>query len=298
MAIHGKTDTLASTPKYVARKASFTAGAGTVDTTANTISLLASNTGFNTGDAVVYNNGGGTTITGLTNDATYYVRVVGAGLVTLYDTYAHAIDVANTTGILDLSGAGAGVQSLQRTGAANPYGDHINNGAAIVFVDLTEAQQPGNRAKGIKSPGWWLYRTGTNADTSVYHHAECLVALAGNADNLPVTTGDREDAIAQDGIVITVQPADTSVVEPNTATFTVTATAAGSTLAYQWQKAESSAPTVWTNVGTDSNSYTTGVTAVAAGSGATNGDLYRVIVSAAGANSVTSATATLTVTAV
>jgi hypothetical protein len=72
------------------------------------------------------------------------------------------------------------------------------------------------------------------------------------------------------------------------------------TLTYQWQVQQSSeSGSTWTNVGTNSASYTTGSTAVAPGSGATNGDKYRVLVSAPNNTPVvvTSSIATLTVTA-
>lgn len=293
MALWGKTDALVSMPKFVARKASFDS-ATAVNTTTKTINLLASNTGFATGDAVAYSINGGTVITGLVDGTTYFARVVGAGLIELYDTYARAIDTGATTGRKNLTGAGVGVQTLQRTGAANPAGDHVYNGKTILFVDREEAQQAGNRAKGLKSPGWYAYSTYTDVDSSVRQKAELLVAI----DVVVATSGDAaDDAVVQDPITISVQPASASVTAPDTATFTVTAVASPATLAYQWQKAESTAPTVWANVGTNSNSYTTGVTAVAAGAGATNGDLYRVVISATGVASVTSNTATLTVTA-
>jgi hypothetical protein len=170
------------------------------------------------------------------------------------------------------------------------------------FVDTTEAAVPTNRAKGIKTPGWILYKE----YGSGRRYVETLVpmkvsALEAGDDGI---TGDTEteDLVVPDTLLaIIVQPANISVVEPNTATFTVTATATpATTITYQWQKQESSeSGTTWTNVGTNSNSYTTGVTAVTPGAGATNGDKYRVLVSAPTSTSqiVTSSVATLTVTA-
>jgi hypothetical protein len=98
-------------------------------------------------------------------------------------------------------------------------------------------------------------------------------------------------------ITIGTQPQNASVVEPATATFTVVATATPTaTLVYQWQ-IQQSGTGAWANIaGATSASYTTGATAVAAGSGATNGDKFRVIVDAVGAAAVTSNAATLTVT--
>ena len=66
-----------------------------------------------------------------------------------------------------------------------------------IFVDLTEAAVPANRAKGITGPGWWLYHTdGTR------HHAECLVPMkvtAVAAGDLGVTGNTAiEDTIVAD----------------------------------------------------------------------------------------------------
>ena len=152
-----------------------------------------------------------------------------------------------------------------------------------VGIDAAEAA-----ANGITA-GWNLKTTGTGGrEGRVFH--EVLVAMGS-------MTGDN-DSIAPE-ITISAQPTNQSVTAPAVATFSVTATRTGTgALTYQWQKAESSAPTVWGNiVGATSASYTTEATAVDAGPGATNGDLYRVIVSLAGAQSVTSTAAALTVTA-
>lgn len=299
MALWNVTDALASAPKYIARKALFNS-ATAVNATDNTISLVASNTGFNTGDEVYYSINGGTVIGGLTDTTTYYVRVVDAGVIELYDTYAHAIAAEPTkTGRLDLTGVGVGTQTLQRTGAANVFGDHTNNGAALVFVDAAEARTTETRAKGIKNAGWWLYRTGTNADSSVYHHAECLITLNdANVAYIPGTTGDREDAITVDlAITIGTHPANASVTAPATATFTVAATSnSAEVLTYQWQIQQEGAG-AWADIsGATSASYTTGATATGDGAGATDGDKYRVVVTA-GATGVTATSnaATLTV---
>lgn len=234
MALWGKTDALASTPKFIARTARFDSTTA-VNTTAETIDILASGTGFATGDAVVYSNGGGTSITNLTSGSTYYVRVVAAGLIELYDTYAHAIDTANTTGRVNLAGSPTGTQSLQRTGAGNVYGDHVYNGRTIVFVDAQEAQTTANKAKGITGAGWWLYRTYTDAQSATRHKAECLVAMAVSAAD----ASDREDTIAVDlAITIGTQPSSIAIVSPDDVTLTVAATINGDVpLTYQWYDA-------------------------------------------------------------
>ena len=170
------------------------------------------------------------------------------------------------------------------------------------FVDTTEAAVTSNRAKGIKTPGWVLYKeypTGRK-------YVETLVAMKVAAGTPPgdagVTnnTATEDVAVADRQITISVQPANASVVAPNTASFAVTAAAVPtSALSYQWQIQQSGTgdwADVDTGTGGTTATYTTAATAVAAGAGATNGDKYRVIVSAAGAT-LTSSAATLTVAA-
>jgi len=87
---------------------------------------------------------------------------------------------------------------------------------------------------------------------------------------------------------ITAQPADQSVVEGNTATFSVTASNA---VNYQWQISTDGGATFTDIVGATAASYTTPTTTIA-----DSGKQYRVVASRS-SNSVTSSAATLTVTA-
>jgi hypothetical protein len=59
-----------------------------------------------TGDEVVYNNGGGTSIGGLTSGNTYYVVKMTANTIKLATTRANA--VANTPVVIDLTAVGVG----------------------------------------------------------------------------------------------------------------------------------------------------------------------------------------------
>jgi len=165
--------------------------------------------------------------------------------------------------------------------------------AETFFVDAQEAQTSTNKAKGITGAGWWRYTTYTDAQSATRHKAELLVAMSVDA----TTSSDAEDTVAVDlAITIGTQPANTSVTAPAAATFTVAATINSALpLSYQWQKAESTANTVFADIaGATSASYTTGVTAVTAGAGATNGDKYRVVISATGITATSNAV-TLTV---
>jgi hypothetical protein len=96
---------------------------------------------------------------------------------------------------------------------------------------------------------------------------------------------------------ISTQPSSGSVEHGSTRTFSVTATTTYSeTVSYQWQKAESTATSTWSDVsGATSSSYTTGSTVRSTD----NGDLYRVVVTTTADGvtaSTTSSSATLTVT--
>ncbi len=280
MALWGKTDALASAPKFVARKAYFDSTA--VDTTAETINIISSNTGFATGDAVSYSINGGTVIGGLTNATTYYIRVVGAGLIALYDTYAHAVDTGATTGRLNITGAGVGTHILQRTTAANASGDHNYNGRTIVFVDAQEAQTTANKAKGITGAGWWAYRTYTDAQSTTRHKAECLVALAVGA----VAAGDAEDTVAVDlAITIATQPLTQEITSGDDVTLTVEATINSAVpLTYQWYDAS------------DDSAVDSATTASLALVDVTTAASYYVIVSGGGI-SLQSDTAVITIAA-
>lgn len=150
-----------------------------------------------------------------------------------------------------------------------------------VGVDAAEAT-----ANGLTA-GWNLKTTGSGGRSGRVFH-EVLVAMGS-------MTGDNDDVAPE--ISISGQPSNTSVVEPATASFSVTASRTGTgTLTYQWQIQQDGTGD-WADIsGATSNTYTTGATSVAAGSGASNGDKFRVIVSLTGAQSVTSNAVTLTVT--
>lgn len=166
------------------------------------------------------------------------------------------------------------------------------------FVDTTEASVTSNRAKGIKTPGWILYKE-YGAGRKYVETLVPMKAAAVAAGDAGVTNNTAtEDAVVADRtITISLQPANISVAAGAPATFTVTAAAVPtSALTYLWEKQESDNTTTWATVGTNANSYTTPNTVSGVGIGATTGDKYRVTISASGAT-VTSRVAVLTVTA-
>ena len=186
------------------------------------------------------------------------------------------------------------------TDAAKPkyLSDELRNDQSVsdldstVGVNIQEAQAAVNIAKGITTPGWTLYNTYTDAQGNTRNKAEVLVAMNAFADD-----GSDNDTLAPE-ITISGQPSSTSVVSGATGSFSVTATRTGTgTLGYQWQIQQSGTGD-WANIsGATSATYTTAAATVAAGSGPSNTDKYRVVVSLTGAESVISNAVTLTVTA-
>lgn len=161
----------------------------------------------------------------------------------------------------------------------------------IVFVDETEAGLAANKARGLSSPGWWAYRTYTDAAGKTRHKAEQLAFITNPEANADETLSD--DTIAADvaaTITVGTQPTDQTTAS-GAATFTVAATCDNSgTVTFQWQRRTSSSAR-WTNVSgaTSASLALTGLT------NAADGYQYRVKLNAdVGAPEVISSTATLT----
>lgn len=165
----------------------------------------------------------------------------------------------------------------------NTTEDAIVNNMIIGQYGVSATEAANNKA--ITHAGWVLKTEGTGGRAGRVQY-ETLVAMS-------TITGDSDSLPPVPTITISGQPSNTSVVEPATGTFSVTANTTSGTLSYQWQKAEAGNTTFANIVGANTNTYTTGATTVADD----NGDVYRVVVSGTlGAAPVTSANATLTVT--
>ena len=156
--------------------------------------------------------------------------------------------------------------------------------ANTVGVDATEATVNNLTA------GWNLKTTGSGGRSGRVFH-EVIVAMGS-------ITGDNDTIDPDPVITILTQPEDTSVVaNVDDAIFTVSASATrGATVTYQWQSVDSASvgldPLPFVNVsGATSPTLNAGKFGIG-----DNGTLFRVIISAVGAESVTSAIATLTVT--
>lgn len=185
MSLWGNKDALASAPKNATRINIFSGASTSVVSVADNTITVADGHGYTTGMPVFYSAGGGTAIEGLTTGTLYYAIRVSPFVLKLASSSANAL--AGTA--IDLTAVGVGTAHTLQHSPSDIY-----------FVDSVEATISTTRAKGIKSPGWWSYKTWTNADGSVQHAAECLVAMQGaNVSLVPATAGDRaDDAVLPD----------------------------------------------------------------------------------------------------
>ena len=172
---------------------------------------------------------------------------------------------------------------------------HYPSGTNFIFVDDTEAALEENKIRGLKWPGWWLYRTYTDGDGNTRHKAECIAfanQTAANAGDYGTAQGGTEDNPAADvasAITISVQPASATTHTPagGILTRTVAGTAAAGTASYTnvAYTTSGSGTGATFNVSRAGGTYT--VTQTAAGSGFAATDTITVLGSALGGTNVT-----------
>ena len=163
-----------------------------------------------------------------------------------------------------------------------------SNSYELIFADSTEGSLAESKSRGIKNPGWWLYRTYTDHYGNTRHKAECIAAMSVAAG----TSGDMaDDTIAADvasAVTITGQPGN-STSSSGAGTFAVTTSTTGTpgTLAYVWQRQKSGSKR-WVNItasldtGITYADFTTATLAYSGLGGATlNGQNYRVKITSA-----------------
>lgn len=159
-------------------------------------------------------------------------------------------------------------------------------------VDTAETAAEASQGTPVTHAGWVLRTTGSGGRAGRVFN-ETLVAMGS-------MTADLEDTVMQDlNILIGTQPANDSQAAGNPVTFSVVASTVptGGTLSYVWQVStdagDTYAPTGGAGVYSDN---TTDTLSISDNTGL-DGNLYRCVVSATGATSVTSSAATLVVTA-
>lgn len=193
--------------------------------------------------------------------------------------------------------AGVTFDSGNATATAIKHGSAYD-GSLIVFVDFEESQHADNIARGLNSPGWWLYKETTDSAGNTRYRNELLIALT----EAVADAGDQsDDQIVPDGtIAITALRATTTIVDGATGTIAATATSSPSaSLSYQWQKYNTSTG-AWNNL-TNAGVYTGVTTAtltLTAPAYDLNGAKYRVRVSASGFRNTFSTVSTLAITPV
>ncbi|AFK66326.1 hypothetical protein SWPG_00077 [Synechococcus phage S-CBM2] len=228
----------------------------------------------------------------------YIVReVTSATSLELHTTYAGS------------TGTVAAASAVRRT-APKAVAEYVIKGGdsasyELLYVDLTEAALAENKSRGITGPGWWQYRTFTDAEGKTRHKAEMLAFVSAT----PAVSGDdTDDAYVADvasAVTITTQPSSsTSVSGAGTfANLATSTTGTPGTLTYQWQRQTASATTRWVNVTASLDAgitYSGFTTATLAYSGLTDASLdgykYRVKITSEGGTEevISNGAATLT----
>lgn len=159
----------------------------------------------------------------------------------------------------------------------------------IYGVDTVEVGTKYN----VTHAGWVGIKTYVDAQGQLRRKSEVLVAFSGISTGVTAAAdyGDaNDDTVLPDVyIVINTQPVGTSVTSGGTASFSVSAATvpAGGALTYQWESS--------TNNEASYSNITGATSATLSTSTFSNGYFYRVVVSSAGADNVTSVGAKLTV---
>jgi hypothetical protein len=263
---------------------------GTITVAANTTTGLGEVTGVgtdfiteaNVGDYIIAQNGDYYIITEIANTTQVTVKAGGGG-----SDVVNAVS-GNTYSLTE--------QPLFVSEAEAQYGFH-GDPELVYGVDTNE--MAAERAAGSAVPthaGWVRRIVGTGGRSGRVQY-ETLVAMGKSA----ALMGDAEDTVFEDfylSIVTQPQDATANSGANEVATFTVVATSTPSTtLTYSWEYT-TDAGNVDSFAAANTGDFTAnGATLDAQSNGISDGTLIRVVVSATGADSVTSSAATLTVTA-
>jgi hypothetical protein len=198
--------------------------ATTTVTVANTVTVPASS-GLSTGDAVVYHNGGGTSIGGLTDAHTYYVIVVDSTHIQLAQTLA---DAQSDTPI-SLTGAGSGANQTL-TPSQLSVGEIAMPTLPTSFTDqivsVTAAGAGGSNIGGAGAIGLNFIRMNVTASISD-SPASTSVLAAGNVSVLAEDTSTVDSGTGSLGVSTTGGAAVNASVGVNDIKNTVIATISG-----------------------------------------------------------------------
>ena len=253
---------------------------GTTDAAAFTQSI-----GVTNGDATVTKNAADSVVGGDVleiSGVNYIVKTVTSTTsIELHKVYAGATATVANTAVIKRTPPKHVAEFVIVGGDSNSY--------ELVFADSTEGSLAESKSRGIKNPGWWLYRTYTDHYGATRHKAECIAAMSVAAG----TSGDMaDDTIAADvasSVAIGTQPAS-STSSSGAGTFAnlaTTTTGTPGTLAYVWQRQTASGKR-WQNItasldtGITYANFTTATLAYSGLGGATlDGYKYRVKITSA-----------------
>ena len=140
---------------------------------------------------------------------------------------------------------GAVSQCIRRT-APKAVAEYVilggdSNNYDLVFVDNDEQNISTNKLRGLSSPGWWMYRSHSDASGRTRHKAECIAHLNVSS----AIAGDYNDdsivADVVDTITVTTSPSDSISVNGN-GSFSAAATNTDSAdIVYRWQRQKTNA---------------------------------------------------------
>lgn len=160
--------------------------------------------------------------------------------------------------------------------------------AATIGIDVAEASDSDNKEIGLGTPGWVKYTTYVDSGGQTRHKSEVLVAMSS-------IVGDSDTLEPNPTVTIDVQPENVTVEDPEEAVFTVEASTDNdpTELEYQWEVSVNSGVD-WTEItGADEST----LTITDEDAEYVDGNEFRVVVTATvGGDSVTSESATLTIT--
>ena len=268
---------------------------GTTDAAAfsNTIGVV-------NGDATVTKNAADTVVGGdvLQIDGVNYIvkTITSTTSIELHKAYAGSTATVAAASVIKRTPPKQVAEFVILGGDSNSY--------ELIFADSTEGSLAESKSRGIKNPGWWLYRTYTDHYGATRHKAECIAAMSVAAG----TSGDMaDDTIAADvasSVAIGTQPAS-STSSSGAGTFANLATSTTGTpgaLAYVWQR-QTATGKRWVNLAANTDTgitysnFTTATLGYASLGGATlDGYKYRVKVTSANGTEevITNGAATLT----
>lgn len=177
--------------------------------------------------------------------------------------------------------------SVARSESTSTSGDS-GNITKVYGVATNEMAAEADQGTPVPHAGWVRRTTGTGGRAGRVF-TEVLVAGSSIA-------GDLEDVVMQEyNINITTQPTNASETSPADVEFTVVASTvpSGATLSYQWQVSTDSGANWASTADADGTAAT--LTVISTDAEYVTGNMFRCIISATGATSVTSAEVTATI---